>query len=129
MAAAAIDLSLAKTGSAGTPTTGGTYTFTLTLANAGGLNDATGVVVTDTLPSRFAFNSFAGAEAGNAVHAGGVVTWTPAAPVASGSSLTPHRGSVTQRRSFSPLRADQRSADLALPPCSARRRHRLGTMT
>lgn len=52
-----IDLSLTKTVAPEDPKVGDTVTFTLTAANAAGFTDATGVAVTDLLPSGYAFIS------------------------------------------------------------------------
>ncbi|WP_170265680.1 IPTL-CTERM sorting domain-containing protein [Thiohalocapsa marina] len=54
---AQIDLSLTKTVAPQTPKVGDTVTFTLTAANAAGFTDATGVAVTDLLPSGYRFVS------------------------------------------------------------------------
>lgn len=67
-----IDLELEKTADTLTAVAGGTVNFTVTVTNAGGI-DATGVVVTDLLPSGFAYISHATAQ-GNYVPGTGL--WT-----------------------------------------------------
>jgi uncharacterized repeat protein (TIGR01451 family) len=52
-----IDLSLTKTASTATPNVGQNVTFTVTVANAAGRDNATGVQVTDVLPSGLTFVS------------------------------------------------------------------------
>jgi len=69
-----IDLSLAKTVSNPTPPVGNAVVFTLTLTNAAGMTDASGVVVTDALPVGYRYVSDGGGAA-TAV-AGNTVTWT-----------------------------------------------------
>jgi uncharacterized repeat protein (TIGR01451 family) len=53
----AIDLSLTKTASTTTPNVNQNVTFTITVANAAGRDNATGVQVTDVLPSGLTFVS------------------------------------------------------------------------
>ncbi len=71
---AQIDLSLDMAVNNSTPQVGSFVVFTLTLTNAAGLSDASGVVVTDTLPSGYTYVSDDGGAA-TAV-AGNIVTWT-----------------------------------------------------
>ena len=71
---AQIDLSLDMAVNNSTPQVGSAVVFTLTLTNAAGLSDASGVVVTDTLPSGYIYVSDDGGAA-TAV-AGNIVTWT-----------------------------------------------------
>ncbi|QDS94853.1 Serine-aspartate repeat-containing protein F precursor [Roseimaritima multifibrata] len=81
------DLRLEKSASLATVASGGALTYTLTVTNDGP-SDATGVVVTDTLPGDVTFN--AGSVNGNAAlvsEAGGVVTAT-VGNIASGASQT-----------------------------------------
>ncbi len=61
---------------------GDTLTYTLTISNAGN-QDATGVVVTDTVPAGTAFVS----ASGGGTESGGTVTW-PAFDLAAGASVT-----------------------------------------
>ena len=76
-AAPKVDVSLAKTTTATVIRAGDTVTYTLTAANAGP-STATGVVITDTLPTGLTFVS----ATGGGVAAGSTVTWTLAAPIA-----------------------------------------------
>ncbi len=81
-----IDLSLAKTASNPTPPVGNAVVFTLTLRNAAGLSNASGVVVTDALPVGYRYVSD-NRGAATAV-AGNTVTWTAGSIVqGSGASL------------------------------------------
>ncbi len=77
----AVDLSLTKTVDIATPTVGSNVVFTITVSNAAGYSNATGVVVTDLLPSGFSWLSDDGA--GSYVPATGV--WTVGAVAAGGS--------------------------------------------
>ena len=52
-----IDLSITKTASSATPNVGQNVTFTVTVTNAAGLDNATGVQVTDVLPAGLTFVS------------------------------------------------------------------------
>ena len=66
------DLSLVKTVSNETPNVGEEITFTITVSNAGP-NDATGVAVSDTVPS--GYSAVANADNGGDIN-GNLVTWT-----------------------------------------------------
>lgn len=72
-----VDLALAKTTTATAIHAGDTVTYTLTVTNAGP-STATGVVITDTLPTGLTFVS----ATGGGVAAGSTVTWSLAAPLA-----------------------------------------------
>jgi uncharacterized repeat protein (TIGR01451 family) len=80
--AASADLSIDKTASPNPVVAGNTLTYTLTVSNAGP-SDATGVVVTDPLPSGTTFVS--ASNGGTLV--GSTVTWTIAS-IAAGSSVS-----------------------------------------
>ena len=69
-----IDLSLSKTVNNATPVVGNSVVFTITVSNAAGMTDASGVVVTDALPVGYRYVSDDGGAA-TAV-AGNTVTWT-----------------------------------------------------
>ena len=69
------DLSITKTANDNTPTIGSNLTFTLT-ANNSGPSDATGVVVTDVLPSGYTYVSNNGGSIGSVTQSNGTVTWT-----------------------------------------------------
>ncbi len=69
---AAIDLSLTKTVNNSTPNVGDNVTFTITVTNSGP-DDATGVAVTDVLPSGLTFVS---ANASQGSYASGTGIWT-----------------------------------------------------
>ncbi len=69
-----IDLSLSKTVNNATPAVGNSVVFTITVSNAAGMTDASGVVVTDALPVGYRYVSDDGGAA-TAV-AGNTVTWT-----------------------------------------------------
>ncbi len=58
---ATIDLSLSKTVDNPTPPVGGNVTFSVVVSNAAGFSDASGVVVTDLLPTGYAYVSDTGA--------------------------------------------------------------------
>lgn len=77
-----VDLQLSKSDGVDVAQGGDTFTYTLTITNAGGI-DATGVVVTDTLPQSVAFKS----ASDNGAEASGVVTW-PAFDLAAGETVT-----------------------------------------
>jgi uncharacterized repeat protein (TIGR01451 family) len=79
----AVDLSLTKIVDQPAPAVGGNVTFTITVSNAAGFTDATGLVVTDLLPGGYAYVSDDGA--GSYIPATGV--WS-AGSVASGASRT-----------------------------------------
>jgi uncharacterized repeat protein (TIGR01451 family) len=72
-----VDLALAKTTAAVAIHAGDTFTYTLTVTNAGP-STATGVVITDTLPTGLTYVS----STGGGVAAGSTVTWTLAGPIA-----------------------------------------------
>jgi uncharacterized repeat protein (TIGR01451 family) len=76
-----VDLSLTKTVDNATPAVGSNVVFTLTVSNAAGFSDATGVVVTDLLPSGYAHVSD---DSGGAYDSGTGI-WTVGS-VASGSN-------------------------------------------
>jgi uncharacterized repeat protein (TIGR01451 family) len=76
-AAPKVDLALAKTTTATAIHAGDTVTYTLTVTNAGP-STATGVVITDTLPTGLTFVS----ATGGGVAAGATVTWTLASSIA-----------------------------------------------
>jgi uncharacterized repeat protein (TIGR01451 family) len=98
------------------PTSGVTnapFTYTVTVANLGP-SDATGVVVSDTLPEGVGFVS---ASAGG-THSGGVVTWPPLAHLASQSitNLTvtvtvPVLGRVTNSAASAAITGDPESSN------------------
>ena len=71
---AAPDLVISKTDGVTTVDPGQTVTYTLTVTNLG-TQDATGVVITDTLPLSTTFNAASGGES----ESGGMVTWGPVA--------------------------------------------------
>ena len=75
------DLSLALTHTPTNPAQGSNVTFTATVAN-GGPSASTGRTTQINLPTGFTFVS----ATGGATHSAGVVTWTPATSLASGSS-------------------------------------------
>src|SRR5262249_31368500 len=77
---AAPDLTITKDDGLTTVTPGHTVTYTLTMSNVGNQN-ATGVVVTDTLPAN---TTFVSASDGGTL-ANGVVTWNVGALAAGGS--------------------------------------------
>ncbi|MGC9394370.1 MAG: hypothetical protein ACP5J4_05900 [Anaerolineae bacterium] len=78
------DFILTKTSAVTTTTPGATFNYTITLTNNGN-QDATGVVITDTLPADVAFVS---ASHGGYTTTPGIVVW-PALPLlASGASVT-----------------------------------------
>jgi uncharacterized repeat protein (TIGR01451 family)/fimbrial isopeptide formation D2 family protein len=76
------DLRLSKTDGGVTAVPGGLITYTLTITNAGN-GDATGVLVTDTVPAN---TFFVGASNGGS-ESGGLATW-PAFSLAGGASVT-----------------------------------------
>ncbi len=78
-----IDLSVTKTVSNATPTMGNVVTFTITVSNAAGLSDATGVSITDVVPSGYN-NITAISNGGTAV--GNTITWS-GLTIPSGSSV------------------------------------------
>jgi uncharacterized repeat protein (TIGR01451 family) len=83
---AQIDLSLAQVVSNSTPVVGNNVTFTLTVTNAPGFSDATGIVITDTIPAGYVYVSDDGGAASTV--AGNIVTWTLPGPLPQGSSAT-----------------------------------------
>ncbi|MDX1928945.1 MAG: SdrD B-like domain-containing protein [Pirellulaceae bacterium] len=91
-----IDLSLTKTVSDTTPTIGSNVTYTLTVNNANGFSNATGVEVTDVLPTGLTLVSSSasqGTYSGNTwtignVNAGATVTLTITATVTTGGTQT-----------------------------------------
>jgi uncharacterized repeat protein (TIGR01451 family) len=80
---AAIDLSVTKTVDNATPAVGSDVVFTVTVTNAAGLSDATGVVVTDLLPTGYSHVSDDGAGA----YVPGTGVWT-VGDLTAGSSAT-----------------------------------------
>ena len=78
----AIDLSVTKTSSPANPPVGSAVTFTVTVSNAANLSVATGVAVTDLLPSGYTFVSSTASQGSYASSTG---VWTVGI-VASGSS-------------------------------------------
>jgi uncharacterized repeat protein (TIGR01451 family) len=68
-----IDLSVVKTVSNATPTVGSTVTFTITVSNAAGFSNATGVSVTDVVPS--GYGSITAISNGGAL-SGSTITWS-----------------------------------------------------
>ena len=82
--AARIDLSLTKSVNVPTPAVGADVVFALTVSNAAGLSDATGVAVTDLLPAGYAYVADDAASTGTA-YAAGTGVWTVGA-LASGAS-------------------------------------------
>ena len=77
-----IDLSVTKTSSPASPAVSSNVTFTVTVGNAANLNDATGVAVTDLLPSGYTLVS---SNPSQGTYASGTGVWT-VGTVASGSS-------------------------------------------
>ena len=90
------DLSLTKTVDNGTPAVGSNVVFTLTVTNDGP-SDATGVQVTDALPTGYAYVS----DDGGVAYDDGTGVWTVGS-LAAGSSATPlqrpSRRNVSSRR-------------------------------
>lgn len=78
------DLSIEKTAESGTPMQGSTYSYTLTVTN-NGPEDATNIVVTDTLPSSLSFDAVGSDSACS--ESSDVVTCT-AASLANGASMS-----------------------------------------
>ena len=82
LTATAPDLAVTKTDSRGTITPGATTVYTITVSNSG-TRDATGVVLTDTLPA----NTVLVAAGGTYTNASGTLTWSPFG-LAMGSNTT-----------------------------------------
>jgi uncharacterized repeat protein (TIGR01451 family) len=82
--ATSADLSLTKTASDTTPDIGVDFTFTVTVANAAGGADATGIVVRDLLPTRLRFVS---ATPSQGTYTAAIGVWTVGA-VSSGANAT-----------------------------------------
>jgi uncharacterized repeat protein (TIGR01451 family) len=78
-----IDLSVSKAVSNATPAAGSTVTFTITVSNAAGFNNATGVSVTDVVPSGYGSIS---AISNGGVLSGSTITWSGLS-INSGSNL------------------------------------------
>lgn len=87
-----IDLSLEKTISNPNPNNGDTISYTLTLSNAVGFDDATGIVVTDAIPAGF---TITGNTPSIGSYSGGV--WTVGNLAAGGSATLTLEGTVTDR--------------------------------
>ena len=76
-----VDLSITKTADQASYNVGNTVTYTITVSNSG-LNPATGVVVTDTLPAGLTIiNADGGSVAGN------IITWNIASIMAGGQQI------------------------------------------
>ncbi|GEM_PF-2084225 len=78
---------LTKTSAVTTTTPGETLNYTITITNTGN-QDATGVIISDTLPADVTFTA-GNASDGGILSAPGIVTW-PAFNLASGASATRH---------------------------------------
>ncbi|MGH2597358.1 MAG: DUF7507 domain-containing protein [Actinomycetota bacterium] len=107
---ASADLSITKTDAPDPVTVGGSLTYTLTITNAGP-SDASGVVVTDTLPGPVTFGSATPSQ-GACVQAAGVITCNLGTIAASSTAtmtvvVTPTvAGSITNSATVSSATAD-----------------------
>jgi len=80
---AAPDLTITKTDGVATTTPGATLVYTLTITNVGNIG-ATGVLVTDTIPTNTAFDS----ASDSGVFGSGLVTWPTFSLAGGGASVT-----------------------------------------